>query len=457
MRPAPKRTPEAMGAAAMRSVDETHDGAAASRSPSRRSLGALDALTFLMADVRDGIGPFLAVFLKGSQHWSSGDIGLVMGASGVAAALSQIPAGMLVDAARAKRTVIAVSSLTVALGCLAIAHSSTLPVVLAIQVMLALVAAVIPPCLAALSLGIVGHRALPARVSRNESLNHAGNFTAAAMAGLVGQYQGAIWLFYLVCFFAFASSFAVMLIRPSEIDHELARGGETVRDGKAQPLPLADIVTRRDVGVFLATVVFFHFGNAAMLPLAGQMIAKAHPGQDLIGLSACVIAAQLVMMVTASAVGRAMRAGVGRKKIFLVALVVLPIRGLLFAATDNAYAVIGIQILDGISAGIFGVVATIIASDLMRGTGRFSFAQGTIALAVGIGAALSNLTSGFIVDRFGFGAAFCLLAFMALIALVLFAAAMPETLANIRSSSASTIVHIPPAVAAADACEGHRR
>jgi MFS family permease len=194
-----------------------------------------------------------------------------------------------------------------------------------------------------------------------------------------------------------------------------------------------------------------------MLPLAGQMIAKAHPGQDLIGLSACVIAAQLVMMVTASAVGRAMRAGVGRKKIFLVALVVLPIRGLLFAATDNAYAVIGIQILDGISAGIFGVVATIIASDLMRGTGRFSFAQGTIALAVGIGAALSNLTSGFIVDRFGFGAAFCLLAFMALIALVLFAAAMPETLANIRSSSASTIVHIPPAVAAANACEGHRR
>ena len=35
------------------------------------------------------------------------------------------------------------------------------------------------PCLAALSLGLVGHRRMPSRVSRNESLNHAGNFVAA--------------------------------------------------------------------------------------------------------------------------------------------------------------------------------------------------------------------------------------------------------------------------------------
>ncbi len=441
----------------MRLVDVTDDGVGTSRSPSRRSLGALDALTFLMADVRDGIGPFLAVFLKGSQHWSSGDIGLVMGASGIATALSQIPAGMLVDAARAKRTVIAVSSVTIGAGCLAIAHGSTLLVVLAIQVLLAVVSAVIAPCLAALSLGIVGHRALPARVSRNESLNHAGNFTAAAMAGLVGQYQGTIWLFYLVCLFAFASSLSVMLIRPSEIDHELARGGETVMDGQAKPLPLAKVMRRRDVWVFLVTVVLFHFGNAAMLPLAGQMIAKTHPGQDLIGLSACVIAAQIVMMVTASAVGRAMRAGVGRKKIFLVALVVLPIRGLLFAATDNAYAVVGIQILDGISAGIFGVVAIVVASDLMRGTGRFSFAQGTIALAVGIGAALSNLTSGFVVDKFGFGTAFCLLAVVAFVALVVFAVAMPETRADREPPNDCGVARMPTAVTAIDACEGNSR
>jgi ribosomal protein L32 len=37
--------------------------------PSTRSLRGLDGLNFLMADVRDGVGPYLSVFLKGAQHW----------------------------------------------------------------------------------------------------------------------------------------------------------------------------------------------------------------------------------------------------------------------------------------------------------------------------------------------------------------------------------------------------
>jgi MFS family permease len=126
------------------------------RSPSVRSLRGLDALNFLMADVRDGIGPFLAIFLKGTQHWSSGDIGLVMGASGIAAALSQIPAGMLVDSVRAKRFLVAMSGGIVAAGCLLIARCPAPPVILATQTVLAVVSAIIAPCLAALSLGVVG-------------------------------------------------------------------------------------------------------------------------------------------------------------------------------------------------------------------------------------------------------------------------------------------------------------
>lgn len=398
-------------------------------SPSAQSLRGLDALSFLMADVRDGIGPFLAVFLKGTQHWSSSDIGLVMGVSGLAAALSQIPAGMLVDSLRAKRAVIAVSACVVAAGCLLIARAPTLPVILVTQTVLALVSAVIGPSLAALSLGVVGHRMLAARVSRNEGFNHAGNVTAALLAGTLGQYAGTAWFFWLVCLFAAASAVTVMLVRPSDIDHELARGGEVLRtaQGSGRPVPLRELVQRRDLLTFLATVVLFHFGNAAMLPLAGQMIAKAAPGRDAVALGACMIAAQLVMVVVATSVGRAVRAGVGRRKMFLVALAVLPVRGLLFALTDNPWAVIGIQLLDGVSAGIFGVIAIVIASDLMRGTGRFNLAQGATSLAVGIGAGLSNVTSGFIVDRFGFAAAFVTLSMVAIAALIVFTLFMPET------------------------------
>ena len=164
-----------------------------------------------------------------------------------------------------------------------------------------------------------------------------------------------------------------------------------------------------------------------MLPLAGQVLAATHPGQDAMALSACIIAAQLVMVAVAWSVGRAMKAGYGRKGIFLVALAILPVRGVLFSFASSPYAVVGIQLLDGVAAGIFGVISIIIASDLMKGTGRFNLAQGLTALAVGIGAGLSNLVSGYIVQAYGYPIGFLALAAIAFVALVFFALFMPET------------------------------
>ncbi len=46
----------------------------------------------------------------------------------------------------------------------------------------------------------------------------------------------------------------------------------------------------------------------------------------------------------------------------------------------------------------------------MRGTGRFNLAQGLTALSVGIGAGLSNLTGGYVVQWFGYPAGFLTLA-----------------------------------------------
>jgi len=54
-----------------------------------RSRRGLDGINFLMADVRDGVGPYLSIYLKGAQHWDAGAIGLAMGASSIAAAICQ--------------------------------------------------------------------------------------------------------------------------------------------------------------------------------------------------------------------------------------------------------------------------------------------------------------------------------------------------------------------------------
>jgi MFS family permease len=394
--------------------------------PSLRSRRGLDGINLLMADVRDGVGPFLSVFLKGSQHWDAGAIGLAMGASSIAAAVCQIPAGLLVDGTRAKRALIALSGLMVGLGCLLIVLFPHFWTVIAAQVVLGSASAVIPPAIAALALGLVGRRLLDARISRNEGFNHAGNLTAAVLAGSLGQYLGYQWIFYLVCAFALGSAVIVTLVDPREIDHQRARGGEDPTHS-GEPIPFRELMKRRDLRIFLASVVLFHFGNAAMLPMAGQVLAQTHPGEDTIALSACIIAAQFVMVGVAWGVGQASARGIGRKPIFLIALAVLPIRGLLFSFTSSPYAVVGIQLLDGVAAGIFGVISVLIASDLMRGTGRFNLAQGLTALAVGVGATLSNATAGFVVQWFGYPSGFLYLAVIAGCALAFFAILMPET------------------------------
>ena len=411
---------------------------AAQAQPSTRSLRGLDGINLLMADVRDGVGPYLSVFLKGGEHWDSGAIGVAVAASSIAAAVCQIPAGLLVDGTKAKRLLIAASGLMVAGGCLLIVLFPQFLAVVAAQAVLGAASAVIPPAIAALSLGLVGRRLLDARISRNESFNHGGNFVAAGLAGVLGQYIGYHWIFYLVCAFAVASAVVVTFVNPAEIDHERARGGEDAPENGgegSEPLTFRELLQRRDLRIFLASVALFHFGNAAMLPMAGQVLAQTHPGSDTIALSACIIAAQLVMVGVAWAVGRASAKGIGREPIFLVALAVLPVRGMLFSLTTSPYAVVAIQLLDGLAAGIFGVVSVLIASDLMRGTGRFNLAQGLAALAVGVGAALSNLTTGYVVQWFGYPTGFLCLAGIATCALAFFAAFMPETRPNAERQS----------------------
>jgi len=105
----------------------------------------------------------------------------------------------------------------------------------------------------------------------------------------------------------------------------------------------------------------------------------------------------------------------------------LPIRGLLYTLTQNPYALVSIQVLDGIGSGIFGALFFIVIADLTQGTGRYNLAQGAASASWGLGAALSNSVAGFIVDKAGFSAAFLFLAGCAFAAFLLLWIAMPET------------------------------
>ena len=85
------------------------------------------------------------------------------------------------------------------------------------------------------------------------------------------------------------------------------------------------------------------------------------------------------------------------------------------------------QILDGMGAGIFGVLSVLVVADLTRGTGRFNLTNGAISTAIGIGAALSNAISGVLVQYAGYRGAFLTLAAIAGLAGLWFGLMMPET------------------------------
>lgn len=62
---------------------------------SKNSIRPLNWLNFFAADVSDGVGPFLAVYLATNLHWKSGQIGMAIAATTFSMVLMQSPAGII--------------------------------------------------------------------------------------------------------------------------------------------------------------------------------------------------------------------------------------------------------------------------------------------------------------------------------------------------------------------------
>ncbi|MES2195242.1 MAG: MFS transporter [Pseudomonadota bacterium] len=390
----------------------------------------LDALNFFLADVRDGLGPYLAIYLLTEQKWDQASIGVVMSIAAVAGIVAQTPAGALIDRSTAKRALIVAAAVVVTLGCVALPLSGQFALVAATQAIAAAAGAIFAPAIAAVTLGIVGPRAFARRVGRNEAFNHAGNAVAATLAGASAYFFGPVVVFWLMAAMAVASVLATLSIPADAIDDHVARGLDHTTERDAvhddEPSGFQVLLTCRPLLIFAAATVLFHFANAAMLPLVGQKLALVNRDLGTTLMSVCIVAAQLVMVPVAMLVGR--KADVwGRKPIFATALAVLTLRGALYPLSDDPYWLVGVQLLDGVGAGIFGALFPLIVADLTRGTGRFNVSQGAIATAAGLGGALSAAAAGFIVVGAGYSAAFLFLAAVSAVGLIGFCALMPET------------------------------
>ena len=188
-----------------------------------RSLTCLSLLCFALADVRDGLGPFLGIFLQ-SHGWTPDSIGYVMTIGGLAGMAVTAPLGALADATRRKRLLLALASLGI-VAALALIFLCQHPLLVGgAQIVQAVCAAAMAPTISGLTLGLAGQSHLPAQLGRNEAWNHAGNGLSAMLGGAIGYWYGVPGVFVVMSGMLLLSLYALHGIVPRDIDHAQARG-----------------------------------------------------------------------------------------------------------------------------------------------------------------------------------------------------------------------------------------
>ncbi len=393
--------------------------------PSRESLQGLDWFTFSVANVQTGFGPFISVYLTG-EKWTQVSIGLVLSLGGLVALAAQIPGGAIVDSVRSERKAAAISLILISVSALAFALWPAFPVVLGANILHSLASCVLGPAMVAISLGLVGHAAISERLGRNVRFLSIGNGLAAAAMGACGYFLSKASVFYVTALMSIPALLALAWIREEEIDPVRAHSGVPRRHPANLARGLARIAGNRPLLIFMGCIALFHLANAAMLPLVSSMITMRMSDWATAFVAFCIIVPQLIVAAFSPLVGHRARHW-GRKPLLLIAFAVLPVRGVLLALVSHPILLGLVQVLDGVSAAVIGVIVPVVVADLTRDTGRFNLAQGVIGTGAGIGASLSTTAAGYITDHVGSTAAFLFLAGAAAAGFLILAALMPET------------------------------
>jgi MFS family permease len=388
-------------------------------------LRGFDWFIFCVADVQTGFGPFVSVYLT-AQKWTQVDIGLVLSAAGLVALAGQMPGGALVDFARSERLVAGLAIAAISVSALAYAAWPIFPVILSAAVLHSAASCVLGPAIAAISLGLVGHAAVGERLGRNARFASIGNGLAAAAMGACGYFLSARAVFFVTALLLVPALLALRAMSAHEIDPERAHGAVTRRRDHRPPARFADLLRQRPLLILAACVMFFHLGNAAMLPLMGSVVTMRSSQWATVLIAACIVVPQFVVAALSPWVGR--RAEIwGRRPLLLLGFAALPLRGILFATVDDPNLLVAVQLLDGLTASVFGVMVPLIIADLTRGTGHFNLGQGIVGTTTGIGASLSTTFAGYTSDHFGSEFAFLGLAAVAAVGLTAVWFLLPET------------------------------
>lgn len=400
-------------------------------------------LNFFVADVRDGLGPFLGVFLL-QNGFGESQIGYISTISHIIALSLGVPCGILVDkTTRKKELVGAFIALIIAFCTLNYLFPSFVFTLIA-QGLVALSGVFLAPAFAALTLGIVGVRDYPLQTARNEAYKHAGTAFGAALSFCLALYFGIVSVFAITAVLGGVSLVVLTLIKRESINDFTARGEiHSKATFEAKPTRLIALFTDKRV-LFLSAIMFcFHLSNAAMLPLLSQRAQRLGIDSSGAYAAATILIAQGVMIFVAFMCGRLLgrvdscenpsKAGFSVYFwLFFACFFALIIRGGVAAHFDSMWAMIVVQVLDGVGAGVSGVILPVVVALILRGSGHINAGFAFALTCGGLGGALSNGVGGYFAQYYGYFSAYLFLGSVALCGLILWCA-LSKQLFEIKS------------------------
>eukprot|EP00751_Fragilariopsis_kerguelensis_P026339 CAMPEP_0170857112 /NCGR_PEP_ID=MMETSP0734-20130129/15059_1 /TAXON_ID=186038 /ORGANISM="Fragilariopsis kerguelensis, Strain L26-C5" /LENGTH=480 /DNA_ID=CAMNT_0011229209 /DNA_START=104 /DNA_END=1546 /DNA_ORIENTATION=- len=435
-----------------------------------------------LGQLGDGLNIFQGIYLVGTG-WAEGAIGTALSLMGLTSLVMQPFAGNWVDTTSIDRRwflVLASFGTACSASTILTVHPQTLnhALIYTSKVIEGIASSFIQPCLAALTLASFGPTQFDEVMASNVYWGHVGSVAAAVLAGIV-----AVSSFPHVeyCFLVIGASALVAIafvpylpqgdpnlgrgldtsaapaLRQSDSDTEIGSSISDDSDDITVPnesTPLARPTTPRDSAdtpevasywdvvsdyktyILCTTGFFFHFANANVLLVLGEIMGQGGEQQEgitrfAIPLTAgAIVTAQAIMAVVTIVADNYTQKGLGRKPLFLLGIASLPIRCALIILLKDAghkYLVLT-QVFDGIGGGLFGLIHPYIVADITFGTGRFNAVMGLTASAFGLGATLSNYLGQRVVQHFGFVVSLTGSFVISLVPIILFAICMPETM-----------------------------
>jgi len=398
---------------------------------------SLDSLNLFIAPLCGGAGAYVAYYFASCRHWHADQIGLLLSIMAISLALAQIPAGLIIDRFSRKNQITAAALGVIALSWFCMLTFPSQPVVFISQALIGISCAFFGPAIASISLELVGYDKLGLRLGRSGIFSHIGNMLTAILVGLCTAYMSGQAIIGLLIFFALLAALSALGIskRPVAINNTPVPIAANSYSKRFYPLlkGLFGLLSTPGSRAFTIAALLYTFANASMLPMMVQLISRQGASAASVQLPSSLLLTELVMIPVCFFASRMLH--LGRRPLLIVSYIFLVLRGIGFTFIKIPALMVAMQILDGISAGIFGLLLITVIADFCRNTDRFSSTLAAIYMLLTLTNGLSEFSSGMLASSLGFSTTFAILTAVAFIGLMIIVTLLPET----REAANSTV------------------